>query len=391
MHASLSTADLCRVRRPQLVGRDRPELPDGAEVDFMARNRSRNRSVETAGAIPPLLCTADDALLDVLLDWCSAVGAVPDVVRDAGMARRSWRAAQFVLVGGDLASEIARDAPTRRSGVFVIARPGQPQPWDQAVAIGAEDVLDASDRERALAALTAALDGAGEACVIGVIGGVGGAGASCYAATLALEAGRRGHRVLLVDGDPLGGGLDVLLGIEKAEGLRWPTAPAQSRAITARSLTEALPHTGNVWVLTAGRAGAAGDLESAAGLLAAARRGFDVVVCDVDRHADSPGSELLAHALLTVVVVPEDVRSLAAATSVVRRIGSHASSLAVVTARRRPGLSRAIIEATLGVPVIAQVRPDRRLQEALDHGAGPGGSAALRRAVRPLLDIVGAA
>ena len=358
----------------------------------MVRNKAMRHPVETAGGVrPPLLCTDDDALLDVLLDWCSAVGVVPDVVRDAGMARRSWRGAQLVLVGGDLAGEIARDAPPRRPGVFVIAQPGQPQPWDQAVAIGAEDVFDAPERERALAALTAALDGAGEACVIAVVGGAGGAGASCYAATLALEAGRRGNRVLLVDGDPLGGGLDVLLGIEKAEGLRWPTAPAQSRAITARSLTEALPQTGNVWVLTAGRAGAAGDMESAAGLLAAARRGFDVVVCDVERHADSLGLELLAHALLTVVVVPEDVRSLAAATSVVRRIGAHASSLAVVTARRRPGLSRATVEATLGVPVIAQVRSDRRLQEALDHGAGPGGSAALRRAVRPLLDIVGAA
>ena len=358
----------------------------------MVRNRTKSRAAETAGAAPPpLLCTADDALLDVLLDWCSAIGTVPDVVRDAGMARRSWRGAQLVLVGCDVAAEIARDAPPRRPGVFVVARPGQPQPWDQAVAIGAEDLLDASDRARALAALTAGLDGAGEACVVAVVGGVGGAGASCYAATLALEAGRRGNRVLLVDGDPLGGGLDVLLGIEKAEGLRWPTAPAQSRAITARSLTEALPQTGNVWVLTAGRVGSAGVLESATGLLAAARRGFDVVVCDVDRHTESLGSELLAHALLTVVVVPEDVRSLAAATSVVHRIGSHASSLAVVTARRRPGLSRTTVEATLGVPVIAQVRSDRRLQEALDHGAGPGGSAALRRAVRPLLDIVGAA
>jgi secretion/DNA translocation related CpaE-like protein len=358
----------------------------------MVRNRRKTRSLETAGTGPsPLLCTADDALLDILLDWCSAVGAVPDVVRDAGMARRSWRGAQLVLVGDDLVAEIARDGPQRRPGVFVVAQPDRPQPWDQAVAIGAEGVLDASDRGRALAALTAAVDGGGDACVVAVVGGVGGAGASCYAATLALEAGRRGHRVLLVDGDPLGGGLDVLLGIENAEGLRWPAAGPQGRAVTARSLAEALPQTGNVWVLTAGRPGAAGDIESAAGLLAAARRGFDVVVCDVDRHADSFGSELLAQALLTVVVVPEDVRSLAAATSVVRRIGSHASSLAAVTAHRRPGLSRETVEATLGVPVLAQVRSDRRLQEALDRGVGPGGSAQLRRAVRPLLDIVGAA
>ena len=368
----------------------------------MARNQLDRRSLETAGAVP-LLCTADDGLLDVLLDWCSAVGVVPDVARDAGMARRSWRGAQLVLVGDDLAAEISRDRPPRRPGVFVVARPGRPLgeppaatiglrsggPWDHAVILGAEDVLDTTDRERGLATLTAALDGGGDACVVAVVGGVGGAGASCYAASVAIEAGRRGHRVLLVDGDPLGGGLDVLLGIENAQGQRWPAGP-QGRAVTARALTEALPQTGNVWVLTAGRDGG-GDMESAAGLFASARRGFDVVVCDVDRHVDSLGSELLAHALLTVVVVPEEVRALAAAASVVRRLTEHAESLVVVTARRRPGLSRETVEATLGVPVIAQVRPDRRLQEALDHGIGPSGSTALRRAARPLLDLLGAA
>jgi secretion/DNA translocation related CpaE-like protein len=354
----------------------------------MVRTRSDRHPRESAG-LAPLLCTADDALLDVLLDWCSAVGVVPDVVRDAGMARRSWRGAQLVLVGDDLAASVARGAPSRRSGVFVVSRPGRPQPWDQAVALGAEDVLDSMDRERALATLTVAVDGGGEACVVAVVGGVGGAGASCFAAAVALEAGRRGHHVLLVDGDPLGGGLDVLLGLEKAEGQRWPAAGPQ-RAVTARSLTEALPRAGNVWVLTAGRAVEA-DQGSASGLLAAARRGFDVVVCDVDRHVDSLGAELLAHAVLTVVVVPEEVRSLAAATSVLRRLSAHAVSLVAVTARRRPGLARATIEATLGVPVVAQVRPDRRLRDALDHGIGPGGSSALRRAARPVLDLLGAA
>ncbi len=352
----------------------------------MARKHPATLTAATGAA--PLLCTADDALLDILLDWCSAVGTVPEVARDAGMARRSWRGAQLVLVGDDLVAEMARDLPPRRVGVFVVSRPGTPQPWDQAVAIGAEDVLDAVGRDRALAALTAAVDGGGEACVVAVVGGVGGAGASCLAAALAVEAGQRGLRVLLVDGDPMGGGLDVLLGIEGVAGLRWP-ADSQGRAVTARSLTEALPQAGNVWVLTSG-ADSADAIGPAAGLLAAARRGFDLVVCDVERHLDALGSELLAQALLTVVVVPEDVRSLAASRGLVQRLGARTSSLAVVTALRRPGLARQTIEDTLGVPVIAQMRHDRRLQESLDHGIGPGGSAVLRRAVRPVLELVGA-
>jgi secretion/DNA translocation related CpaE-like protein len=356
----------------------------------MVRDSSRSapRGPAGSGRVAPLVCTGDDELLDVLLDWCSAIGSVPDVVRDGGMARHMWRTAQLVLVGDDLAAEIARDLPPRRPSVFVVARSGRPRPWDHAVAIGAEEVLDPADRDRVLQALTAAVDGRGEACVVAVVGGVGGAGASCFASALAVEAGRRGLRVLLVDGDPLGGGLDLLLGIERTAGLRWPDVGPQAGALSARSLADALPRTGNVWVLSAGR-GAARQTTRADGLLAAARRGFDVVVCDVNRQLDDLGSDLLAHALLTVVVVPEDVRSVAAASSVIEGLAARASSVVAVAARRRPGLSRAAMAATLGVPVLGRVGRDRRLQESIDHGAGLGGSTALRRAVRPVLEVVG--
>jgi secretion/DNA translocation related CpaE-like protein len=356
----------------------------------MRRDSSRSSVLRTTdgSGVAPLICTADDELLDVLLDWCSAIGAVPDVVRDGGMARHLWRTAQFVLVGDDLVAEIARDLPPRRPSVFVVARSGRPRPWDHAVTVGAEDVLDPAERDRVLQSLTAAIDGRGEACVVAIMGGVGGAGASCFASALAVEAGRRGLRVLLVDGDPLGGGLDLLLGIETADGLRWPDVGPHAGALTARSLSEALPSTGNVWVLSAGR-GAAPQHMRAEGLLAAARRGFDVVVCDVNRQVDGLGSDLLAHALLTVVVVPEDVRSVAAASSVIEGLAARASSVVAVAARRRPGLSRAAMAATLGVPVLGRVGRDRRLQESIDHGAGLGASAVLRRAVRPVLDVVG--
>src|SRR2546421_294935 len=68
-----------------------------------------------------------------------------------------------------------------------------------------------------------AAEGIGEpALTIGVVGGRGGAGASTLACALAVTAARSGHRTMLIDGDPLGGGLDVLLGGERAGGLRWP-------------------------------------------------------------------------------------------------------------------------------------------------------------------------
>src|SRR6185295_2350808 len=70
--------------------------------------------------------------------------------------------------------------------------------------------------------LLEAAEPAAEAPVIGVIGGRGGAGASVLATALALTAAEAGLRPLLIDADPLGGGLDLLLDAEREPGLRWP-------------------------------------------------------------------------------------------------------------------------------------------------------------------------
>ncbi len=63
--------------------------------------------------------------------------------------------------------------------------------------------------------------GRAPAPLVAVVGGRGGAGASVLATALALTAARRDLEVTLLDLDPLGGGLDLLLGAEAAPGLRW--------------------------------------------------------------------------------------------------------------------------------------------------------------------------
>lgn len=95
--------------------------------------------------------------------------------------------------------------------------------WRRAVEIGADHVLMLPDGEQWLVDRIADVaEGIGRpALTVGVLGGRGGAGASTLACALALTSAREGRRTLLVDADPLGGGLDVLLGGEAAEGLRW--------------------------------------------------------------------------------------------------------------------------------------------------------------------------
>ena len=71
---------------------------------------------------------------------------------------------------------------------------------------------------------------------VAVVGGCGGAGASVLAAALAVTAVRHGGRALLVDCDPLGGGLDLVLGAEHVAGLRWPDDRRRRRARPRRGV-----------------------------------------------------------------------------------------------------------------------------------------------------------
>ena len=79
--------------------------------------------------------------------------------------------------------------------------------------------------------LTEAAEGPQQAGpVLAVVGGRGGAGASVFAAAVAVAAVRDGERALLVDCDPLGGGLDLLLAAEDVAGLRWADISVGRRA-----------------------------------------------------------------------------------------------------------------------------------------------------------------
>ena len=87
--------------------------------------------------------------------------------------------------------------------------------------------------------------------VVGVIAGRGGGGASVFAAALAQSAAD----ALLVDADPWGGGIDLVLGCEGETGLRWPDLALQGGRLSYASLRDALPQRCGVSVLSGSRAG----------------------------------------------------------------------------------------------------------------------------------------
>ena len=141
--------------------------------------------------------------------------------------------------------------------------------------------------------------------VVGVLGGSGGVGASTFAAALATSAGRS----VLVDTDPVGGGIDVLLGIEAVPGARWSGLQVDGGRLDPHLLDEGLPRWRDVRVLAADVAPAAQAVRQV--VSAAAELG--VVVVDLPREPGPLRSAALECCRLCVVLACTRIPGLAAA------------------------------------------------------------------------------
>ena len=326
----------------------------------------------------PLALTHDPLLLDDLLRLAAVAGAELEVAADPGAVRRSWRSAPLVLVGSDCAAEVARRELPRRAATILVGRdPDDGAVWQQALAIGAEQVAILPDCEGWLGErLADAAEGPrATGRTVCVVGGRGGAGASTLATALAVTAANRGLVTTLIDGDPLGGGLDFLLGEEQAEGFRWPDLAEVSGRVSSTALRLALPTFGRLSLLSWDR----GKVlrvppEAMQVALAAGRRGSDLVVVDLPRqHPDLASEPALAAGGPVLVVVPADVRSVAAAARVVAALDEHTSDLRVVVRGPSPSnLSPQMIAASLGLPLLGSVRPEPRRTHRQDRGEPPG-------------------
>jgi secretion/DNA translocation related CpaE-like protein len=335
----------------------------------------------------PLLVSADPLLVADVQRLCAAAGVVPEVVRDAALVMRRWTSASVVLVGEDCAAALAASSPPRRQRVHVLARsPVGDGLFRDALGVGAETVAGLPASETWLVELLTDVGdgGAAPGVTIGVIGGSGGAGATVFAAALAQMATVTG-RTLLVDADPIGAGIDRVLGLESSDGIRWDSMLQTTGRLSSRSLREALPRSGQLSVLTWPTDRPA-SLQAFAmrEVLSAGRRGFDAVVVDLPRHRDAVVDETISRCDHVVLVSTLTVPGVSAAARVAHRLPEPTPARHLVTRGNRAGVSPESVSRLLRIPLLAAMGDQRGLDEAINLGAGPGRSrrGTLARAAR---------
>jgi secretion/DNA translocation related CpaE-like protein len=333
--------------------------------------------------LPVLLVTRHDAVRDVVLRLAALAGTPVHLEAPGHAARATWRAAGLVVVGPDGLDDVG--LPRRENVVVVSDRPPDAPIWQRALALGAEVVLTLPDGEPGLLDVLAV---AGEptrprGVVVGVMAGCGGAGASTLAAGLGLTAARDGT-ALLVDGDPVGGGLDLLLAAEQAPGARWPDLVDTRGRLSAPALLEALAQVDGLAMLSWDRGDpVALPAEAAASVLDAATRAVATVVLDLPRQLDQAAETLLCGCDELLLVVPATVRATAAAARVAERVAAVAPVAGVVVREAAaPRLAPGDVAAALGLELRGVIEDDAGIASAAQRGRPP-----LSRPRGPLHDL----
>lgn len=147
----------------------------------------------------------------------------------------------------------------------------------------------------------------GSAPCVAVFGGCGGAGASTLAAGLARSALHSGRAVVLVDGDPLGGGLETILADDLSAG-RHRSEPTGTSGLS---------------VLTCGRPdGTPIPPESMGQALTTMAPEAELVIVDLPRALGDSTRLAAAYATHALLIAPVAERALISAHRLLTQLGS---------------------------------------------------------------------
>jgi secretion/DNA translocation related CpaE-like protein len=177
-----------------------------------------------------------------------------------------------------------------------------------------------------------------------------------------------------MDADPLGGGLDVLLGRERFEEARWPEIVRRADS-NSGDIYDVLPRLGELSLLSWDRGEQRGvPPDVVRRVIDVAKRGSDVVIVDLPRAPDDAAKVALGASDALVVVVPAEVRSVAAAARVIAGVRSYCDRVHVVVCTPSPvGLKPSEIATALHLPLLGTMAFEPALALAIEKGAAFSG------------------
>lgn len=334
-----------------------------------------------AVAISHALSMSDDDLLALVADplhddvaRCAAAAGYRLIPGDVHECRRDWLRTRAALLDPSAVAILAESSLPRRGGVVLVSdsEPASAT-WRDALDLGAVDSAVLPDDESHLVRILTELrlPASRQAGALAFIPAHGGAGASTLAVATALAAVDSDERVLLVDIDELGAGLDLALGVEARAGLRWQDLTFDQGAVSGASLRNALPRFNERLALVTGRRDDTRPLGQGPVLAAvdAGRAHGDLIIADLPR-VDNPVVRAVAEsAELVVVVTTPTVAGTAAARLLIARLLTACPRVEMVIRGPSPGgLRAAQVAEAVGVPLIATCRPDPRLPMRLEAG-----------------------
>lgn len=319
---------------------------------------------------------------DLILSAVAAHELGAAVVTDLEQVAGPWREAAVVLVADDQAGRLAGRALPHRDGVFLVGTDTVSlSAWSAPLSA---KVIPLPEGAAWLATVLVEGSSRARAPVVAVLGGSGGVGASTLAAALAQVGADRPDGAALVDVDPLGGGIDLLLGAEQTRGWRWPRLNGAEGQLG--DLRAHLPVVDRVSVVSMAR-GHALDLarEPLAAVVAGLRSWHSLVVLDAGRSLSPAAREAVRLSTRQLLVVAGGIRGVAAARQTVAALGLERAELVL---RRAPGgLPPDLVAEAVGHPVLARLPEERTLAAAAERGEPParGSRRRYRRVVARLL------
>jgi secretion/DNA translocation related CpaE-like protein len=321
-----------------------------------------------------VVLTGRPELAEHVLGVCAAADVEPVMLTELSRLRPLWISAALVLVGGDQADRVADLALPPRPQTYLVETGADGDLSACSVRLGAAVVgLPAGAPWLVKALVEATRPRGSTARVLAVVGGSGGSGASTLAAALAFVGARTGQSALLLDADPLGGGLDLLVGAERVGGWRWPRL-AQARGHLG-NLSGQLPRIDDVSLVSMPRGAVpqqAPGPEALCAVALSATRSHDLVLLDLGRTMLTGLAEVLRLSQLAILLVSADVRGVAAGRETLRWLEGQSDRWALVLRRPRVGgLGSADAAAGFEIPLLGSMADDPAIALAAERGEPP--------------------